>query len=255
MKIIIPFITAFVSVILVVFLINKEISSLNSDFCIKELQNVSQNIEKRIADISHKMFLQNKGFCETVSDDRDFSMKLLVEKDFSASEVTDISINYMKAMNFSFLEICDENNIIISSGHFSANIGNKSQNCKNMDNKSVFVFDKIKGQDVISFQVKNVFFCADKKLQTVGGLLVDFNFISHLKPYDGIIVLFKLGQEIIGMDDIETMSDIKNNRIIINDKIWIATSLNLSSSEEGINPELIIIKEEPKKLSLIDLFM
>ena len=55
------------------------------------------------------------------------------------------------------------------------------------------------------------------------------------------------------MEDIGTMSEIKDNEIIINDKSWLAESLTLPWTGEADIPEIIILSEEPSDFNLLDI--
>ena len=238
----------------ILFAVNRKISSIFHDQKLLELMNMSHIVEKEINDISSNIKKQLTAFSAIVSDDRDFVMKLLVEKDFTAPEVADIAIQHMKSMGLSFLEIVDSEYKILSSGHFPASTGNISNKKKNMtDNTMTFLYDNIKGTEVLSLQLKIPFFCSDVILYCIGGIAADSDFISQIRPYKGIQILLKQENSILGMDNIETISDIEDNRIIINDKTWMVNSMSLKGVEGEKIPEIFILMEEPEMISLLDM--
>ncbi len=258
MKIVIPIITAFVVACitagLILFTVNRKVAPLSRNATLKELTISANTVSRRIENLSEQLVSQVSGFCSTVAEDRDFAMKLIVEQDYSASEVADIAGRFMLAMGFDFLEVTDAKYRILSSGHFPASAGNSAAQKSSLpDSVATFLEDDIKGAGVLSLQVKIPFSCADIALYAFGGIFVDANFIAGLKPHDGVRILLKQGNEIAGMDDIETMSEIKDNTIIINDKTWLASSLTLSWAGEGNGPEIILLMEEPADFSLLDL--
>jgi hypothetical protein len=238
----------------ILFAVNRKISSIFYDYRLLELMNMSHIVEKEINDISLKLKKQLTDFSAMVSDDRDFVIKLLVEKDFTAPEVADIAIQHMKSMGFSFLEVVDSEFKILSSGHFPASTGNTAVKKKDMsDNTLTFIYDNVKGTEVLSLQVKIPFSCSDITLYCIGGIAVDSDFISEIKPCEEIQILLRQDNSIIGMENIETISDIENNKIIINDKAWMVNSMSLKGVEGGKKPEIFILMEKPEKMSLLDM--
>ncbi len=254
MKILTHILAVLLTAILILFFINRGISPINKDNANKLLQSNSAAIEKKMEEISSRIFSQLTGFSSTVIGDRDFAMKLLVENDYHAPEVTEIASRYINAMGFSFLEITDADYKILSSGNFPASAGNIAIAKKEMpDSTLVWIDDNIKSKKSLSVQIKIPFSCEGMKLFCVGGIGVDQDFISLLKPHENITVILKQGNNIIGIEDVESMSEIKENRIVINDKTWLAFSKSLFWIGETCEPELYILIKEPDDFSLLDL--
>ena len=252
-NVIVGVVVALLTAIVLLVWVNGQLQPLNRDYALKELASTKAAVEKNIDDIAANLLLQLQGFCASVADDRDFAMKLIVEKDYSAPEVADIALSYMKAMGLSFLEVTDADFRILSSGHFPASAGNKSlQKSSLPDSSANFMFDNIKGADVLSLQIKIPFSCAGALFYCVGGIAVDEHFITGLIPHEGTRLIFKHGKDIVGMEDIETMSELKDNSIIINDRSWLAESLVIPWAGEADAPEIIILKEEPADFNLLD---
>ncbi len=254
-KIISYIVVSLLTAAIVLFLINREMSSINLDSAQNELVHVASGVEKDVNNLCSRLLTELAGFCLTVANDRDFAMKLLVEQDYTAPEIADIAGRYIDAMGFSFLEITDANYRILSSGHFPASAGNRSNNKSQFsDSLITFFFDNIKGEQVLSIQVKIPFSCAGFKLYCTGGIKADSNFVSQLKPHKDVQVFLKHGNNIIGKDNIETISEIKNNKVIINNTTFLAVSLPLLWVGENERPEIIILIDEPMDFTLLDLF-
>ncbi len=254
MKIVISILIALVTAGVVFFTVNKKIAPLSGEYALRDLETTTNSVKKNIEDLSHRLVTQLSGFCQTVADDRDFAMKLIVEKDYSAPEVADIAARYMKAMGFSFLEITDADYRILSSGHFPASAGNSAKRKKDLPEQSAsFIQDNIKGTEVLSLQVKIPFSCTGAALYAFGGISADSVLIAGLRPHDGVKILLEHEGGVLGMDGVETMSEIKDNTIFINDKSWLASSLCLSQADEGNRLTLILLMEKPEDFSLIDL--
>ena len=254
-NVIVGIFTALFTAALVLFFVNRQLSPMNREYALKDLMNTKAVTEKNIDDIAASLLSRLKGFCSTVANDRDFAMKLIVEKDYSAPEVADITATHINAMGFSFLEIANTDYRILSSGHFPASAGNCWVYKNNLpDSSANFMFDNIKGTDVLSLQVKIPFSCAGGLFYCIGGIVVDSNFINRIKSRPDISIILKQGNEILGMEGIETMSDIKDNEIIINDKSWFAQSLTLTWAGAADSPEIIVLLEKPPNFHLLDVF-
>ncbi|MDO5575692.1 MAG: hypothetical protein Q4F84_01320, partial [Fibrobacter sp.] len=78
----------------------------------------------------------------------------------------------------------------------------------------------------------------------VGGIEINEDFLKKLTPCDGVRVLLKHENDYSGMDDIRSVSEIKDNRIIINDKEYLAVQIEISCIGDGESPKLIIILEK-----------
>jgi hypothetical protein len=254
MRILTHIIAVLLTAVLILFFINRGLSPINLDNANSVLQSNSTAIDKKIEEVASRLFLQVQGFSSTVVEDRDFAMKFLVEKDYSAPDIAEIASRYMRAMGFSFLEVTDTDYRILSSGHFPASAGNIAFTKKDMpDSTLIWIYDNIKGKKILSLQIKTPFSCEGVTLYCIGGVIADSSFISFLKPHEDITVILKHGNDILGIEDIETMSEIKENRIVINDKTWLASSKSLFWIGEESAPELFIIIKEPDDFSLLDL--
>ncbi len=235
-------------------LLSKAMQPLNHAAALKTLHGNSAIIEKKLDDCSDRIARQLNGFTAMVSEDRDFIMKLLVENDYTAPEVAEIAGQYIKAMGLSFLEITDENFRILSSGHFPAGAGSQALTKKDMpENKPVWMVENSKGNKVLSLQIKIPFSCEGVHLFCVGGILVDDSFLNTIRPFEECLLILKQGNEIRGFDSIQKMSEIKENKIIINDKPWLAASFTLPWVGQEDEPELILLLDEPAPFSLLDL--
>ncbi len=254
MKIVTPVLVACVTAGVVLALVNYRLAHASSACALKGLADAHAAVSKEVKDISAQLVVQSRGFCATVSTDMAFAMKLIVEKDASAPEVSDIAGRYMKAMNFDFLEITDAEYKILSSGHFPASAGNILTRKSAMPERAATcLYENIRGTETLSLQVKIPFTCEGVKFYCFGGIAVDTAFISRMQPFPGITLFIKQGGEILGMDDIQTMSAIKDNVIVINDKQWFAASHALPWVGEGDAPELILLKKEAGSMNLLDL--
>ncbi len=254
MKIVISILIALVSAGVVFFTVNKKLAPLSREYALRDLITTTNTVKKNSDDLSLRLVSQLSGFCLTVADDRDFAMKLIVEKDYSAPEVADIATRHMKAMGFAFLEVTDSDYRILSSGHFPASAGNRAKGKKELPEGSAsYILDNIKGTRVLSLQVKIPFSCTGAALYAFGGIRADSVLIARLRPHDGIQVLLEHDGGVLGMDGVETMSEIKDNTIFINDKPWLASSLTLPRADEGNRLSLILLMEKPEDFSLLDL--
>jgi hypothetical protein len=99
------------------------------------------------------------------------------------------------------------------------------------------------GSDVLTLQTGNHFAIAGMTFYAIGGIEINNDFLNGLSPRNGVKVLLKRGKTIIGMDNIRSISEIKNNKLIINDKEYLAVQMNLPYAGEGEKPVLITLIE------------
>lgn len=256
MKVASYFITALVAAVLVISPIAGKMPKICRDFAVLELIHTGRIVEKELKDISDRLGRQLEAFGEAVSRDIDFSMKLLVENDRTAPEVTEMAQRFMGVMDLSVLDIIDANGTVVSSGQFPASAGNKAGlKYSVLENGVSFIIDDIKGEDAMTLQSKVKFTCSDVPFMAVGGFLVDSEFLSGLLPRKGVSLILKIGNEIIGMDNIQTISDISSdNTVMINDTVWLASSIPVSSGAGTKKIELLLLMPQPPKLSWTALF-
>jgi len=242
MKILIPVISAILSGVLVFFVMQKRYSSSVEHQRVIELKNAALCVQKQLNEISDQIKERLASFTEGIGADRDFSIKLLVENDRSAPVIAESAIRYRGAMGFSLLELTDSTGLILSSGHFPASAGsNAGDKLSLLSDKPVMMEDNVMGMQVLAWQAKKAFKIAEIPFYAMGGLTVDDELLQTLSPRDKISVLLKRGDDIMGMQDVRSISEVKNNEIIINDKKYPAVEIELPYKGDGEMPKLIVV--------------
>jgi hypothetical protein len=254
MKIVTHLLVALLSAGLVMYYLNAKLANVSKNHAIMELNTVKAIVEKNVDFIQKNILKKLRVFCGVVSENQEFIMKLAVEKDVSAPEIVDIAGNYIKVMGLSFLEIVTDSGIIISSGHFPASAGSKSLKQLLGEDAILCITDDIKGKKVLSLQGRIRFVCSGVPLYCIGGISVDEDFINEVKPLRNTDVFLKQGNEILGIDTLRTISDIRENSIMINDKTRLAASISLPWAGQGEQPSLIILQHEPYKFNRFTIF-
>jgi hypothetical protein len=256
MKIVTHVLAALAAALIILLPLARRLPSMGRDFAVVELMHTRQAMEREIADMSQQLVERLSAFGAVVSKDRDFSMKLLVEHDSSAPEVTEIASRYMTAMGLQVLDVTNDRYTVLSSGHFPARAGvSAAGKAERVGPEAVFLVDDLKGMPVLTLQAKTEFRCAGVPFYCMGGIVADSAFLRRLTPRNGVRVLLKRGSSVTGLDSVTTMSEIKDSAILINDKRYLAASLPLRTAENDMETtEIIIVVEEPAKTSLFTLF-
>jgi hypothetical protein len=256
MKVATHLLAAVVAAVVILLPLARRLPSMGRDFAVVELIHTRQAIQREIADISLQLVQQLSALGTAISKDRDFSMKLLVERDPSAPEVTELASKYMTAMGLQVLDVTDDKHTVLSSGHFPARAGvSAAAKVELLGPEAIFVIDDLRGVPVLTLQAKAAFTCADVPFYCMGGIVADSAFLRRLSPREGVRVLLKRGAEVTGVDSVTTMSEVKNNSIIINDETYLAASLSLPTAEDDMETtQIIVVVEEPAKTSLFALF-
>jgi hypothetical protein len=201
-------------------------------------------VKERIAQMNADMFAQMSAFCNAVIADSYFSLKLYGENDRSAQEVVAFAGKYMTTMGFSVLKIADSDFSIVSSGHFPASSGNEIKNQLNSYQNSPAVGNEtIVDRTVLTYQIKKEFRISDYKLYALGGVQINDSFFKRLTPWNKVGVIMKRGNEFEGMD-VKTVSELKDGKIIINDKEYFATMIPLASTDKAMEASLIVTLEK-----------
>ncbi len=207
---------------------------------VAKLNQIEMTVQKNMRMISSDIEKKLISFADAVADDRVFSLRLLGEQDKSSPDVTQFASRFIKPMGFSVLDIVDSSMIVVSSGAFIASAGgNVTESFSALGKKPGFYKDKIKGETVLTFQAKRSFRIADIPFYVSGGCRVDKTFLEMLAPDDNCGIFIKVGDEIVGNDTIRTVSDLKDHKIIINDKEYDAAVIPLAS-ESAVAPQLVV---------------
>jgi len=208
-------------------------------------------VESRLGEIFTSLEEQVKRFAATVGVDRDFSMKLLVERDRSAAEVTDVAATFMGPMGLSILQIVDSQETILSSGHFPASAGNSlEEKLGSMTKNPSFLYENIGSESKLTLQSRVSFAIEGLPLEAVGGLRVDNRFLLSLCPLKESILLLKTGTSYAGSITVNSISEVKDRTIIVNDKAYMVDSIALPFSGEGAPPNLLVLVEKPSAVSI-----
>jgi len=215
---------------------NQSVNELSDMRCIVERQ--IQNQSRQIAD-------QVASFSRGVAADRDFSMKLLVENNRSAPEVTDFAQRYMEPMGLSFLEITDSLHILLSCAQFPASAGTSiADKAALLGDQASFIMDNVKGKKTLTLQAQLRFKILDSVLYCSGGKNVDEDFIAGLAVANGFKILLKQGQNIIGADPGAAVSSNTDSSITVSDTTYAAMSIPLPFAGQGDRPMLILVNEK-----------
>lgn len=242
MKFIVPVITAILAAALVFYFFNRKIDEANKSFSLIELKEAQLSVEKNLQEKLNKIDTQLNAFSSTISSDRNFSLRLFVENDKSSPDITEKAQQFLNPMGFSLLEITDSSYNILSSGHFPASAGNSDSLKASVLTEQPAIFeDEMMGSKVITIQAKKQFKIADIPFYALGGLEINDEFLKDLTPRDGVKVLFKLGDRISGMSGINSLSEINNGVVIINNREYNAACIDLPYKGEGPAPVLIIL--------------
>jgi len=193
---------------------------------------------------SGKLADQLAAFSKVVVADRDFSMKLLVENNRSAPEVTDFTLRYMEPMGFSLLEITDSQHVLLSCGQFPASAGTSiAEKAARLSDQAQFVNDMVKGQPALTLQMEKRFKILDSVLYCSGGILVDERFIAALPLANGYKAIIRQGGVVIGSGAHESVSARTDSTITINDTTYRAATIALPFSGGGDTAVLVVVDE------------
>jgi hypothetical protein len=212
---------------------------------LQELLDRKSIIEKQIQNEARLISDQVSAFSKEVAADRDFAMKLIVENNRSAPEVTDFAQRFMGPMGFSLLEIVDSGNVLLSSAQFPASVGTSVLGkAELLGDQALFIADNIKGRKMLTLQRQIRFKILDASFSCLGGRIIDEDFISRLFPGNGFRLVLKQGDKMIGVNPGESVSDFRDSTIVVGGALYPALSLALPFAGPGEAPVCILINEK-----------
>lgn len=243
MKIILPILTALIVGVASFYFFQKHISEQKLDYKIQKLRIAEKCVQQKLNQLSEKISRQLNAFAETVAGDKNFALRVLAENDRSSTDVTELAARFISPMDFSVLEITDSKFNILSSGHFVANAGNSITEKAKLNNEPACFDDNILGHHRLTLQAKVRFTISEIPFFVLGGLEINEKFLRSLTPNSDICVLLKRGRQYFGKSDISSISEVNNDRILINDKEYWAAELKLPYIGTDEAPSLIIYME------------
>lgn len=214
-----------------------------------ESASMKESVERRLAEVSGDIRTRLSMFGQEVANDQLFSLRLLVENNPSAPEVTNKAVQFLKPMGFSLLDVTDSGYTILSCGQFPANVGNNvPAKGELLNEKPAMIPDKVMGKEVLTFQSKCSFRIAESiSFYAMGGVAVDDTWLKRLSPCNGVTVLLKRGTAVMGMNGVRTISDVKDGKVIINDQEYQAVEIQCPWAGNGDAPVLIAVMKKEQK--------
>jgi len=243
MKIILPILTALIVGITSFYFFQKNINEQKLDFELQKLRIAEKTVKQNLDQLSDRISRQLNAFAETVAGDKVFALRVLAENDRSSTDVTELASRFISPMDFSVLEITDAEFNILSSGHFVANAGNSVTEKERLTSKPTCFDDNIMGQQRLTLQSRERFTISEIPFFVLGGVEVDEKFLRSLTPNSDVSVLLKRGKQYWGKADISSISEVNNDRILINDKEYWAAEIKLPYIGTDEAPSLIIFME------------
>ena len=232
-------ISALVAAGIVFFLMNAHLANNKEEANLEMLLSVEKTVQKQIHELFSEMEQQVQALCDVIAAHKDFSLRILVENDRSSPVITEMAVQFMDPMGFSVLEIADSSNIILSSGHFPASAGNScAQKAELLSDETAACMENIMGKSTLTLQSKNRFSIAGFSFYVMGGTKLDALLLKRLTPNDKVTLLLKNGNEFIGMDAVRSISPITDHTIVINDKEYLASEIDVPAA--GLEEELKI---------------
>jgi len=237
---------------MVFFIMHYQSRAAGKVWAVGEVIGVREAVEKRLKETSQDITARLAAFGREVAADQLFSLRLIAENNPSAPEVAGKAGQFMGPMGLSLLEIVDSTATILSSGHFPASRGDLiPEKFSEVSGEPKMVDDNVAGKKTLTLQAKASFTVADGIVfYAMGGVVMDEEFLSRLSPLPDVKVLLRRGAAVTGMQDVRTISAVKDDKVYINDKQYSAFQILPDFAGEGDVPELIVVlmKEEPDSL-------
>jgi len=230
----------------VVYLVNRNTGALAEWSANRQLDIAAGGVQKRMAALRDDLAKRQQGFGVAVAADRGFSVRLFVEQDTAAPEVSDIAAGYRRAMGFDLLSITDPEGLILSCGHFPGAAGTR---LTRMPPSADYLpmRDQIDGRDALTLQARSTFSVSGISLCAIGGITLDRTFFAALAPSPEISLIVRSGDELFGMDNVSTISEFRDGRIYIDNTPWLAAPVDL-----GLGPDYSswMVMREPGALDI-----
>ncbi|MBN1130559.1 MAG: hypothetical protein JXA71_16320 [Chitinispirillaceae bacterium] len=207
------------------------------------IERAGESVQRRFAEISQDLQERLAAFAREVEGDQLFSLRLIVENYPSAPEVVNKAVQFLNPMGLSFLDITDSAYTAISCGHFPASAGNSiAAKMEALSEVPAVVIDRVKGDAAVTFQARHTFRIAETMMfHVAGGIVINEALLERLSPYRGVRVLFKQGNAVVGMDNVRTISEVRDQVVIIDDREYKAAELPLPVADGGEPASLIVI--------------
>ncbi len=216
----------------------------------QSLTNVSESarlVESNLSRFSDRFRSQMDALCTTVAHDGPFALKLFVENDRNAPEVSDFAGKFIEPMAIDLLEITDSAFAILSSGPYGAALGTIASIIPSLvdDGEVQCVIDTIRGHEVLALEYQKKVSISDAIVHVRGGLILDDDFLDAIRPSSAIKIGIKRGNT-ISVRSLASRSDaaIDNGKLQIDKSIYVADTLALPYRGVGAIPCLLILTRQ-----------
>jgi hypothetical protein len=207
------------------------------------LDFAAQTVHVAIEQLRYEIGERLAAFADATKADQMFSLRLLAENDPAAPEVVSRASEFIGPMGFSTLDLTDSAGTVVSSGSFPASAGTSiAKKLALLSGDPCFMVDELLGVPRPTLQAKASFTVADCiTFHAAGGVVIDGALLSRLDPCAGVTVFLRYDTTVLGLQDARKISDVRNHRIIINDKEYPAVQLPLPAVEGKPEPAIVVV--------------
>ena len=202
---------------------------------LQELGRARAGVESAWETLSRDLVSRLEAFAAALENDRDFAMKLLVERDPADPAVTQQAPRAMPLLGFDVLGIADEEFRLLSSGHFPPSAGTvQAFPVGQLGSSPQCLPYNIRGESVDVVLARTSFSIAGSTWHVFGGYRIDSSFAARLVPWPAVRIVIRGESGTVATFALETVSEPDGMSVIINDTTWRAAGIELPTLPPGV---------------------